>query len=129
ALVADGSHLDCVAGCHGVHHGADTGLDKIDKFDGLPGAVERLPARQRNTEKMRAKPLVIPMLQQTEQPVGGWFRGLAASWHRIIPLGSTRTVHESGAALRARSAFRSGACNLCSASPRSRDFAVSDALV
>ena len=87
ALVADRSDLGRLAVRHGVHQGADAGLDEIDKSDGLVSTVERLPVLQRNTLKMRAKPLVIPRRQQTEQSVGMRVRSLAASHHLAAPLG------------------------------------------
>jgi hypothetical protein len=45
--------------------------------------VEGLPVLQRNTLKMRAKPMVIPRRQQPEQPVGRRIGGLAAKRHLI----------------------------------------------
>ena len=92
ALVADRSDLGRVAVCHGVHQGADASLDEIDKSDGLVRTVERLPVLQRNTLKMRAKPLVIFGRQQSEQPVGMRFRSLAASDTALL-LRHARRLH------------------------------------
>jgi hypothetical protein len=80
-LVADRSNFGRLAVRHGVHQGADAGLDEVDKSDGLVCAVKRLPVRQRYPFKMRAKPGVIPGGQQTEQSVGMRLRSLTGRHH------------------------------------------------
>ena len=90
--VADRADFGCLSVGHGVHQGANAGLDEVDEAETLPGTIERLPVGQRHTVKMREKPLIVLGRQQTEQSVCRSARGRARRHHGIVLLCCVRWV-------------------------------------